>query len=164
MDVKTVVLVVGAAAFASAAGTAIAQSDSEYEDCDEQACHVAALANEDCSTKEAKPKKIKVKKSGADIFWWAPNGYQFCVGDGPGFKRAGDDLLYGDQFPVTERCRTTTTSVNPAFACPTPQPACAPYFHWKSRGAAKVTIEYDLTITNIRSKRKCTIDPWIKNG
>ena len=167
MDIKTVGLAVGAAAVAAAVAWSVALMDSDFEDCDTQDCHVAALANLDCSVKEAKPKKIKVKKQGADIFWWAPSGYAFCsANDGPRFKKPDGEKLYGDQFPSNMRCKATSAVVTPGtpFACPSPAPACAPYFHWQSKGTVNIKAEYDVTITNTQTNTPCTIDPWVKNG
>ena len=158
MDKKTLSYLIGAAAIAVVAYAAFEWGDFGYQDCNGSKCDVTVVANAACSDKKADPHKIKVKTKGADIYWAAPSGYQFCGDDGPKIKDPEVEKLYGSQF--TNRCKVST---NPG-SCVSTMPACAPFYHWTSVGDIVKKFEYEITITKTSDNAKCKIDPWVKNG
>ena len=160
MDKKALGYAVAAAAIAVAVYAAFQWGDFGYTECNGSKCDVEVSANAACTDKKAEPHKLKVKGKGADIFWKAPNGYQFCGDDAPKLKDPEEEKLYGNQF--TNRCKTTSNA--PGTTCVSTQPPCATYYHWTSVGDIVKKFEYGITITNTASNAKCVIDPWVKNG
>lgn len=165
MDNKTLGYVVGVAAIAVAAYAVYEWGDIGYVECTAKECKVAVLADDACSDdkKKADPPKLKVKTKGADIYWTAPNGYQFCADDGPKIKDPEVEKLYGSQF--INRCKVASIP----GSCVSTMPVCAQHYHWTSVGDIVKKFEYEITMTktaanNIAGGPKCKIDPYIKNG